>query len=311
VGHARLVTRLVLLLSSWWLLACSAHAPAERASAPLANPPAQPTVPSSPLAIVEADTTVSLDPAMLRLDVDAHAVAVGGQVLTTLSARAFRDADVHGGEHGYLVPSIFDVLELQTEDRPRIALAFDAATPYRTVARVLYTVGQAQRSELHFVVQTSAGERALPVTLPTFAEADVRATGPEPATPSLRDVLSGASPSEEIEDPPSLHRVVLVRRAGVFLRSAGGWVLPGCRDVAGAESGPIAPRQDGEIEWRALRECFKRIRDEYASAPDRRAALVVADADVPFEEVAQTVATLRGPTARPLVPEVTLGAPER
>jgi hypothetical protein len=303
------VTRLVPLLSSWWLLACGTHAPTERASTPLA-PPEPPAAPSAPLAIVEADTTVSLDPALLRLDVDAHAVTIGGQVVTTLNARAFRDADVRGGEQGYLVPSIFDVLELQSEDRPRIALAFDAATPYRTVARVLYTVGQAQRSELHFVVQTSAGERALPVTLPTF-EAGVRRTGPEPAGPSLRDVLLGLAPSEPIEDPPSLHRVVLVRREGVFLRSAGGWVLPGCRNVAGAESGPIAPRRDGEVEWRALRECFERIRDEYASAPDLRAAQVGADADVPFEEVAQTVATLRGPTDRPLVPDVALAAPDR
>ncbi|MCB9603714.1 MAG: hypothetical protein H6722_12120 [Sandaracinus sp.] len=297
------MTRLVPLLSAWCLLACNTNAPSERAPAPLAPPAA----PSASLAIVEADKTVSLDPALLRLDVDANAVTIGGRVVTTLNARAFRDADVRG-EHGYLVPSIFDVPELQNEVQPRIALAFDAATPYGTVARVLYTVGKTQRSELHLVVQTSAGQRALPVTLPTF-EGDVRMRGPEPEGASLRDVLLGLSPAEEVEDPPSLHRVVLVRRDGVFLRSAGGWALAGCRDVAGAESGPIVPRRDGEIEWRALRECFERIRDDYASAPDLRAALVVADADVPFEEVAQTVATLRGPTDRPLVPDVTLAAP--
>lgn len=299
------MTRLVPSLLLGWLLACGASAPSERPSPRVAPPPAQAAA-SSPLVLVEASTTVPLDATLPRLDVGEHAVTLDGQVVVTLSERGFRDVDVVG-QHGYLVRSIVDVLEPRSDARPRIALAFDGATPYRTVARVVYTVGQTQRSELQLVVRTGIGERALAVTLPTFTEAAVRSTGPTPPS----DVLSGVSPSEEIEEPPSLERVVFVRREGVFMRSAGGWVVPGCRDVAEAEGGPIAPRHDGVVDWRSFRLCFETLHEEHANAPDLRAAIVVADADVPFEDVAQTVAALRGSPDRPLVPEVTLAAPER
>ena len=97
-------------------------------------------------------------------------VVVDGQPVLTLRNGIVDPSQKQGGATGFLITPLLTVMQ-QHRDRLKliaernkarpftgaVRIIADKRTPFRTIAEVVYTLGQAEFQELHFVAQQEAG----------------------------------------------------------------------------------------------------------------------------------------------------------
>lgn len=316
---ARLVTIGSIALS----VACGSPA----APAPTEVPT---TTAVAPSALVPEITQGRMDPdvpgAALVVTMDRVTRGTDAALLSLTDGR-FADADVRGGANGFLVPSLVDALGQGSPTDPPVVLEIDPRVPYRTLARVIYSVGQTNRTEMRLRVRRGTTLGVLPVSLPSMQAALLGSLGPSSADvqavdDALRNLLGEedpshggeplpTSPSEPATPPPSPpasgatepvagatdvapSMTMWLREDGVRIGGVGGELAPGCERV---EPGAIAvPRTAGAIDLAALGVCLARA---HAALPE--ASLVMGStSDGTFGELAQAMAIARGTDEAPL-----------
>ena len=179
-------------------------------------------------------------------------------------------ANLRGGEHAFLMPAVQTMVRPGAGVDVALTIAVDPSIPYLTVARVLYSAGQAERSSMQFVVRRGELRGALPLSLPRFG---------------------GSTPQITIE--LTQHEITLHGPDGRF--------APGCVEIA-TTPGPTLART-GPDSWVALSRCLAAL---HAGSPDDDAILLAADGDLPFGDVAQAFALARGIETGPLFTNVVL-----
>lgn len=269
------------------------------------------------------------------LVVSEGAISYGdAQPIVRLEGGLARAEDKEGGASGYQITALRERLASARPASPRIGIAIDPEVPYRTVAEVVYTLGQAERTDLAFLVRRGAAVAALPITIPTLdarlaveeaqpeveqmllgalggddgAFADVLRDGnatPEPIEPASPEevdqlILEAGPEPEEAEDSLSLG--VTLTSAGIVVSGSGGRLAPGCETV---ETGHVItlPLRDGAHDLAGLTRCLERVHREHSGED---AVIVSADPDVRFRDVAGAIAASRGTAERPLFPRTIL-----
>ena len=311
------------------LVALLALAACGNASAPTpsAPPPPPPTPPPPAVPVLEGAWLEPLAGGTPTLVVSTSAVTLEGATLARMEAGRIAAADVRGGESGYLVPAILDALQARAEDGSALTLMIDPATPYRTVARVVYSAGQANRTQLTFVVQQGGERGGVPIVLPTFEATRARAVQQIDQSavdalmqgalaelgehPTPHDSASTpqplpeptAEPAREIE--AALDVSMTLRADGMLVVGTGGTLEPGCARTRPERDGPPSvPMSSARLDWPAATLCLGRVHDAF---PDTRAATVIATDDIRFDELIRLVALARGTREQPLFPGIALG----
>lgn len=179
-------------------------------------------------------------------------------------------------DSGFLIGALLAALtEAAGEPPEQTLLVVDRRVPFQTLARVLYTLGQADRADLAFVV-AHRGERSLPARLPVLS------------------VLARR------DDSVRLGLTVAQTPQGLVVSGAGGRLDRGCRTTTSSPGTTM----DSEDLW-ALRRCLRRVRNEF---PDENEITVTADPDIAFEQVAPVLAAVRADERGPLFDDVMLSA---
>ncbi|MGF1465042.1 MAG: ExbD/TolR family protein [Sandaracinaceae bacterium] len=107
----------------------------------------------------------------LAIQIARNEVVVEGASVISLNEGRVNPNDKQGGGNGFLINNLHDVmsghrdrLKLIASRQPtqpftgRAMLIVDERTPYRTLIDVVYTLGQAEFSDLRFVVQQEGAE---------------------------------------------------------------------------------------------------------------------------------------------------------
>ena len=313
----------------------------EEAAPDVPPPPSGPSVP----ALATAWTTAA--PPEPWLVVAYHDVSLGdGPPIVTLEDRRVRAADKQGGATGFLVSALHQRLASVPAPAHPQGVAIDPEIPFRTVSEVVYTLGQAERHELVFIVRSGDAVGALPVAIPRIGRAREGETmilgtlgGDDGA---FADVLRGGVVTHDAEDllaeaegvgvassagaRPATDRVieptdrapttspasgtlnlsVIVTARGISVAGSGGFLAPGCEEIA---SGAIAvPLRAGLHDLAALTSCLERVHREF---PEEDTVIVSAHPDIAFRDVAGAMAAARGTEASPLFPRVLISAAVR
>lgn len=162
---------------------------------------------------------------------------------------------------GFLLPGLLSALQAEPalDGGEAVTLAIAPRTPFRTVAAVVYTLGQAGAMDLDFMVRSDDALHVRRFALPSLERA-LAAGGAE-----LRPPLA----------------VTLVGR-GAVVSGPDGALAPGCE-------GPRSePRQltfaagSPAVEREALQRCLRRAVEDGANPAT---VILSADPDVPFEHV--------------------------
>jgi hypothetical protein len=322
----RTIASVVLLMCG---CSCGSGTDPGQGPPPATPPPAHPVSPLVSLEGVWVDeapaaaglpTLIVVD-GELRLSTDRGA----GQVVVPLRAGRVAPEHKRGGEHGFLITPLDEALaRLAPAPDARVA-AFRIAPsiPYRTVAEVVYTVGQHGRDRLRFLVESGGRTAALPLEIPRLegstlvgdddgALADVLTGGaargdvedallqptPAPAAPS------SSPPGDTTPEPDSLNLSLTVTAAGIIVAGSGGRLAPGCERMA-SDPGAAVPSRNGQHDWAALARCLALIKGTF---PAENRVILAADPEIAFADVARTLATARGTRERPLFPRVWLSA---
>jgi biopolymer transport protein ExbD len=205
-----------------------------------------------------------------------HDVRAGDQLVVTFVERRVRAQDKVGGRHGYLIARLPEMIRALPAGR--LVISIDPATPYRTACEVIYSIGQAMRSELAIAVRQQGASRAIRFDLP-------RLTRPN-------------------YDLPQLNLQVSVGLRGLTISGSGGTLTPDCTEVVTGDVVTV-PRARSQLDLEAMQRCLARVR---AQLPDENRVLITGDPATPFDEIAQVMVAARGTPARPLYPDVTLAA---
>jgi biopolymer transport protein ExbD len=110
----------------------------------------------------------------LPIQVSRTEIIVDGQVVLSLRNGQVDPSQKQGGANGFLITPLLprmqahrDRLKLIAQRNPRrpftgeVQIIADHRTPYRTLSELIYTIGQAEFSHLHFVaVESSAASTA-------------------------------------------------------------------------------------------------------------------------------------------------------
>ena len=104
--------------------------------------------------------------------------------------------------------------------------------------------------------------------------------------------------------PPGLDLSVTIVDRGIVVGARGGWLAPGCSEVASSSTITV-PRRNGQHDYDALRACAERV---HAAHPVERSVIVSADPEVAYEDLIATMDALRGSEHAPLFPRVRLAA---
>jgi len=192
---------------------------------------------------------------------------------------------------GALVPELYDFLLERVEDRKvmrrlvddphfdsngRIALSIDRRTPFTTLRSVMYTAGQAQYGNFHFVVKNP-----LMKSLSSISN-HLPAIGPP-------------RPMDDFDEEEPLNLSLFVEQKGLTLMgsfpSSNQWSFV-------CLSTPCAGLQ--EYDWKGLNEALAGIKALY---PDEVTIIVVPERDVPFSVLAKAIDYARWAPMIPLESE--------
>jgi len=218
------------------------------------------------------------------------------------------------GAHGFLVNPLYDVLK----DRRGALLALEAATPYRVVVELGYTVGQSEADTIDFLVRHGAEPRKLSIAMPRSGELVCLMGVPRAAASAeierrgldLLAALGGDGGRDAAADragppaplPPSaptplgsreaLCLSVLVSTDGVHVRAGANVLDRTCGAfLAEGDVRPTFPRVGGRLDLGGLGACARTL----AALPGAGAGrvLVSAPASVPFGEFVEALDALR------------------
>ncbi|HJL06558.1 MAG TPA: hypothetical protein RMH85_35125 [Polyangiaceae bacterium LLY-WYZ-15_(1-7)] len=194
-----------------------------------------------------------------------------------------------GGPEGYLIEALHAALEerIRLGDLPReLGLEIRPSTPFRTVAEIVYTAGQAGVERLQIVVRVGDVERAHALALPGFRVA------------SMQEMLEAA----EVEVEP-LSLSLALTSDGAIVSGSGGRLAPGCEQITSG-SEPTLPAPGGAVDVYELRRCLRGIHELF---PHEDTITITADPEVAFEHVARAAVAAAGQD-RGLFPNTQLSA---
>lgn len=296
------------------LAACGSREPAAPTASP-APASAGPSVPS----VARAWTLAAPPEPWVIVARDAISVAAGAPLVRLVDARV-AESDRETGT-SYLIVPLRDHLQRAPASPQPVGVAIDPEVPYRTVAEVVYTLGSSGRTELAFVVRRDGAVSALPLSMPSVrpqqsaeradALADVLAGGAATETPGAAPLEPANAPPPLVEpaaqvavldEDPGLSLNILVTAAGARLSGTGGRLAPGCEELTGRATVTV-PARNAAQDLAELTRCLERVHREF---PSEDRAIVSADADVPFRDVASVIAASRGTPERPLFPQTVL-----
>lgn len=174
------------------------------------------------------------------------------------------------GEHDLVLVPLLNAMTVReagnAKENDRVLVAFEAATPYRAVVEVLFTLVQAAVARFDLLTQNEAGEpRVLPITPPKTGDSTCLAITASRMEKSMVDLLSDAgTPREPKGSTPLAHREAIclsltVQNLGVSVRSSSDPLDATCTDVAPAASSPKDPTvpatKAGPVNSPALQKC--------------------------------------------------------
>jgi len=195
------------------------------------------------------------------------------ETLVSLDSGARVPAEARmGGERGFLITALHAAVEerLRHGDLPpELGLEVRPATPFRTVAEVVYTVAQAGVERLELVVRAGDHVRAHPL-----------------APPRLDSLVEGML--EGAVAPLGLS--LTITADGAVVAGSGGRVAPGCGETSTGPEPTIAAA-GGAVDADALRACLRRIKDSF---PDEDTITVSADPEIAFEHVVRAAVAAAG-----------------
>lgn len=249
-------------------LACRDKQPARRDEPASAPRPTTPRAPEAPRLETPTVTGPGLVPARElgpKLTVGRTAIELDGQAVVAI------------GPDGLIDPARVQVLVRQLEkkattDAP-IAIAFDAALPYRRVGQLLDALRQAGLRNLALL--TGTGAEMIPIELPDSAEFNAAGLRPVVTLERTRLALWSASGQEGTKRQPKL--------------------------VLSAGDDPSFARVT-----RALAEIVERRWPDGKRAPDDRTIIVQLDGDQPAQVLLQLLAAVRADGSRELFPNIFL-----
>lgn len=127
---------------------------------------------SDELQIPYSTSTSTLTPA-LPVQISRSGIVVDGAEVLNLTEGRVSPNDKQGGGNGFLISRLHDTmrghrdrLKLIAQNRPdqpfqgQVQIIADERTPYRTLIDVVYTLGQSEFNDLHFVVRQQGAEGA-------------------------------------------------------------------------------------------------------------------------------------------------------
>lgn len=285
-GTSSPVMRVAILAGALLSLACGSPEPAPPVSA--TPEPAAPAAPSAPTTLVPTIDVGELEPLSARasmVTVTRDALRVGDLTLALAEGR-IAASDVRGGEHGYAVDAITRAL---SGDPGRVALAIEPSVPYETLARVLYSAGQASRTTFELEVEQGGRRGMVPIALPSLgadalrAEAEASALAAEAALDLANGAIAPTSPAPAAPPAPSSVRITL-RASGLSVDAPS---EPTCTALTAATLGA----------------CLRALR----ARPELRRVVLLIARDVRTSEVARTLGIVRGPADAPLFRDIELG----
>lgn len=321
--HRAMVRPLVVVASL--LVACG-----EAAGPPPTVAPVAPALPSLPE--LETGWAVGAAPAPW-LVVGSDGVSMGGaSSIVRLVERRTRPEDREGGESGFLVRPLHSHLSQLERPAHPLGLAIDPEVPFRTVSEILYTLGQANWTELMVLVRRAGVVAALPIALPS-RDADGPLFIGALDVAALEGVLRQGAASGDAEDvrpqaPPepiaqpapervveddathgnsSLYLRVTVTASGLMIAGEGGWLAPGCEE---STHGPVVtvPVRGGAHDLARFTRCLERVHHAF---PEEHQLIVSADPEVELGDVAAAIAAARGSEERPLFHRTLISAAAR
>jgi biopolymer transport protein TolR len=95
---------------------------------------------------------------------------------------------------------------------------------------------------------------------------------------------------------PTLGLTVLVVGDGFSLKAKGGNVAPGCNDTG---PGLAIPKENGNYNYKALRECAAKLKGTSDAFKDERQVTVSANPNIPYQTVIGTMDALRERALKP------------
>ncbi|WP_236515365.1 hypothetical protein [Sandaracinus amylolyticus] len=223
---------------------------------------------------------LSLDPYVedgAALVVTMRDVSLGAAPpLLALSDGRFSPSDIQGGENGHLATRILDALAAERGGHRTLTLSIEPEVPFATVARVVYSAGQANRSHLRFAVRRGAEFGVLTIVLPP---------------------LSGSGVLSPVTSATVFAEGVIVARGE--LRYDGT-----CEGVSGRAV--AAGRTAAGPDFLAVTRCLSRLRAAFPRDPST--LIVSADPDIPFGELASLIAVSRGSDSFPFYSRILISA---
>ena len=190
--------------------------------------------------------------------------AADPEALVPLDERGYiPDEEKLGGHGGFLVTRLHRALESEPslDDSDAATLALAPSIPFRTVAEVVYTLGQVGVSNLDFLVRSGGEVRAQRIVLPSLEES----------------VLAGTVG----EHPPTPTSITIVAR-GAVVSQAGGMYMPGCESLRASGSRLTIESGTPALDATELGACLGAVR---RGPVDLNTLILTADAEVPFEHV--------------------------
>jgi biopolymer transport protein ExbD len=190
------------------------------------------------------------------------------------------DAKYKSGQGALLVGPLADAL--RTKKASEVALVFDATTPYRLVTEVMYTAGQSELATFHLVVSRNG------------ALADLRTTPPR-----------AGRPGAPLDPARQLSFLVLLVGEGITLKTRGGNIAPGCKELG---TGIAVPKKSGAYDFDPLRACATLLRESNPESDEDHGVTLSANPDIAFGDIVQAIDRVRaGNDGQPLFPDLVFG----
>jgi len=271
--------RLQLLLAL--LTACLSAGCSSRHSTPqIVADTVSPT--ASPAPKDDAAPTLVLSPSGARFGASPDLLAV----LDPGGNGGFDAALKKDGKNGlYLLPLGKALEDARAQKRltDTLSLTIDPKTPFRAVMEAFYTAGQNE--------------------IGSFQVTEARLEKPRSFSfkpPDVQRPKRGLDPESK-----ALHLVVLVVNDGLSVKTAGGNIAPGCKEVG---PGIAFPKSNGAPDLAALRACVEHLVE--AIPTEEKGFTITANPLIPFGDVVDVIEVVRTRAdGTPLLPDVTFGIP--
>jgi hypothetical protein len=165
--------------------------------------------------------------------------------------------------------------ELKAKHGAVALVALEGATPFRTAAEILYTLGQTGYAAFDLLVRSSAGERhVLPLSLPKSGGPSCFALAPD-AVARLAAEMQGAvdgsplppaPPRVPLADRPALCLALVVSSAGITVSSGGDKLDATCTGFAPAGKAPTFVAAGGKVPMADVTKCAAAIKARFPAA---------------------------------------------